>query len=349
MSSVSAINSSVSVTNESAVKSGANSSGTDFSSILAETLEQQLTENIISMTAGSGGQSALSSLSYGTGGLESLIMTAAASGEADDTTIALLMLCMMMEGSQDTDYSPLMSLMAVMLKALSSEDTETLYNNVMQSDYSSDTLSAIDSEVFGTKSTGTPAVTGTGKAIVPTAAGKPTTPAVTSDETDRSASKLREVISQFNVETAERYEPFRNGKTYCNIFVWDVTSAMGCEIPHYVDPSTGEPRTYPDVKGAKELSASGIEDWLVKYGPEYGWREVGAEEAQGYANAGKAAVTTAGSLEHVQVVCPSESGGYDALRGVSVAQAGSKVYNYTYLSNIYSAGRQSSIRYFVHE
>jgi hypothetical protein len=64
---------------------------------------------------------------------------------------------------------------------------------------------------------------------------------------------------------------------------------------------------------------------------------------------GKAAVTTAGEIGHVQVVCPSGDGGYDPVRGVTIAQAGARNMGYAYLSNIYSGSSRSRVRYFIHE
>ncbi|MDR3278626.1 MAG: hypothetical protein LBT12_07615, partial [Oscillospiraceae bacterium] len=123
----------------------------------------------------------------------------------------------------------------------------------------------------------------------------------------------------------------------------------GAEIPHYVDSQTGAPRTYPDIQGATEQGAIAMERWLETDGASYGWKEVNAETAQAFANAGYPAVTTSKAAGHVQMVVPSESGGYDEIRGVAVAQAGARVYNYTYLSNIYGAEGRKSVRYFVHE
>lgn len=352
MSSVSAVSSTPLALVETTSAASAGSSDLNFSEILAETIKEQMTESVLTTVSGQSSTDSLGYTSMG-GSLESLVATASATGEMSDLQTAILMLCMMLQSGSssgsDSDFSPLMGVMASLFSALNGEDKETLYNNIMQSDYSPSTLVTVDEKVFGTKTTGMPGITGTGEAVIPTEAWKPTTPAVINDEQNRSAENLREVIDQFNVETSERYRPYRNGNTYCNIFVWDVTSAMGCEIPHYVDSATGAPRTYPDIQGAYEMDAAEMERWLSTYGSEYGWREVTAEEAQAAANEGRVAVTTAGSMGHVQVVCPSENGGFDKIRGVTVAQAGSKVYNYTYLSNIYSASSQSSIRYFVHE
>ncbi|SMC34739.1 hypothetical protein [Papillibacter cinnamivorans] len=193
-----------------------------------------------------------------------------------------------------------------------------------------------------------------GSAVLPASSWMAAVPSVTGDESCRSPELLNAVLSQFQVETAERYRPHKNGSdTYCNIYVWDVTGAMGAEIPHYVDPETGAPREYPDVKGASELSANGISSWLTQYGSRYGWTEVDAKTAQEYANRGCPAVTAwkneSGGSGHVQVVCPSRDQSYAPELGVTVSQAGSSNLSYAYISSVYGAGRLSQVRYFVHE
>ena len=173
---------------------------------------------------------------------------------------------------------------------------------------------------------------------------------VTSDLQSRSPERYRATIEQFHVNYAERYRPFRNGNTYCNTFVWDVTSAMGAEIPLYTDPATGEPRQYPDIKGAKSMGAIAMDRWLSEHGEAYGWRRVDAETAQLSANKGIPAVTTAGDMGHVQIVCPSRDGGYDPIRGVTVAQAGRIVTNYTHITSIYGGNSlQNNVKYWVND
>ncbi len=199
---------------------------------------------------------------------------------------------------------------------------------------------------------GVPATTGTGEAVTPVAASKACTPAVTSGEGNRSAALYRQVIDQFDVENNKRYEVNKKGRgdTYCNIFLWDVTSAMGAEIPHYVDAQTGAPRTYPDVQGAKQMSANSIYNWLHQQGGDYGWFEVTPEQAQTLANAGRPVVTAWKNTSghgHVQVVCPSKDGQYDEKRGVTVAQAGRKLSSYTPITSIYNKSL-SKVSYFAH-
>ena len=313
--------------------------GSEFSEILNQSMQDELVQNALTSTAGAG-------LGVATGvdmSMENTVMglvaNASASGSVSDAEIAIMLLCMMM--SMETggsggggDMSPIFIAMSSMLSGLTG-DTDALRTNVMNSGYSPSVLDTVDREVFGNSFT-TPQVSGTGSAIVPSEAWRPTSPSVVSGASNRSAGLYRQVLDQFGVESSERYRPYRRGNdTYCNIFVWDATSAMGCEIPHFVDPD-GTPRAYPDVSGAYELDANGVHNWLVNSGPEYGWREVSAEEAQAWANAGKPAVTAynnVGGIGHVQMVCPSADGKYDPVRGVTVTQAGSSRYNYAYISS----------------
>ena len=59
---------------------------------------------------------------------------------------------------------------------------------------------------------------------------------LTNEVGNRSMDNYQAVLNEFGVETNPRYLQ-RNGNTYCNIFVWDATKAMGAEIPHWVNSS----------------------------------------------------------------------------------------------------------------
>jgi LysM repeat protein len=111
---------------------------------------------------------------------------------------------------------------------------------------------------------------------------RPVHPPMTSTPSDRSPSRYAQVVNQFAVGNNPRYAVGHQGRgeTYCNIFVWDVTSAMGAQIPHWVG-SNGEP---VGVGKGHELDANGTVDWLRRYGGSNGWQRVSAEEAQRNAN-----------------------------------------------------------------
>jgi len=321
------------------------SSGADFTAIFNGAMR----DGVMRASASAGG--GLSGMPGGympvqDQGIEQAILAAASSGQIDDAQIALFMMMMMMQTSQDGEFSMLMSMMGTMLMQIQA-DKDALRSNVMSSEFDPYILDLIDRHLFNWN---TPEGAGIGQVTLPVEHWRPTTPAVTSGEENRSPELYRAVIDQFRVETAERYRPFRDGSTYCNIFMWDVTSAMGAEIPHYTDPATGEPRFYPDIKGTTSMGAIATSDWLGTHGLTYGWREADALTAQMHANEGKPAVTSAGSLGHVQIICPSRDGSFDPIRGVTVAQAGRIVSNYTNISSIYSASAlANNVKYWIHD
>src|SRR5438067_1564270 len=83
---------------------------------------------------------------------------------------------------------------------------------------------------------------------------KPTSPPLTNGSDNRSAANYAAVVKQFDVANNGRYTPNQQGKgeTYCNIFLWDVTRALACEVPHWVD-ADGNPSA---VGIGKELNAN---------------------------------------------------------------------------------------------
>ncbi len=324
--------------------------------LLAKAVEESLVSGMLTSTTG-GGDLALSS-GYG---IESLLLANAASGEIDGTQLAMFMLYMLMSTSgEDSDMSMLYGVMSALLPSVTSSSaikTDAVGDApgvttpvVVGWDRSGGSFSA-DIYTGPVKSAVAPRAAQGGEAVLPVAYWKAATPAIVGSEDSRSAENLRAIIDQFDVENAGRYVP-RDGYTFCNIFLWDVTSALGCEIPHYVDPDTGEPMTYPDVSGAMELNSNRTLGWLLSKGGEYGWREVTAEDAQNSANAGLPAVgvyENPGGIGHVQVVCPSEDGLYDESKGPAVAQAGRKTLGYAYQRSIYSESGMSKVRYFAHD
>lgn len=195
--------------------------------------------------------------------------------------------------------------------------------------------------------------THTSQEATPVNAWEAANPVLTNRPGSRSAAAYRQVINQFDVENNKRYAVNKNGTndTYCNIYAWDVTAAMGAEIPHYIDPDTGAPMKYPNTGGAKSMNANAMNDWLNKYGKQYGWYEVTAEEAQYYANQGMPAVTSWKNPKghgHMQVVSPSQDGTYNEKKGVAIAQAGRTLRNYGYITQVYGDSRLKEVQYFAH-
>ena len=317
-------------TNNADTLSGLNS-GTntqDFAMLLSDMIKTQATVQLA--TVMSDGGTSGTGLSSGTADMStyflSSLLGAVSDGEDIDSEFVSLLLCALTGADSGTCALP---------GAADSENME---------------IGTSDSGIGETVCEAPETV---GSQVLPENAWVAASPAITGDKSCRSADLLNKIIGQFDVETSARYQPHKHGSdTYCNIFVWDATSALGAEIPHYIDAATGSPRQYPDVKGAAELGANGTYDWLAGYGKKYGWTEVSASEAQNYANSGYPAVTawrnTSGGAGHVQIVCPSKDGKYDPVRGVTVAQAGSNNHEYAYLSSTFSSSRIPQVKYYVH-
>jgi hypothetical protein len=142
----------------------------------------------------------------------------------------------------------------------------------------------------------------------------------------RSPLELLAVVSQFHVETAERYAPRRTSlglETRCNIFLWDVTRAMDAEVPHWV---TEEDLPCAVGKG-KELTANGTVAWLSSVPARHrGWEEVQEPTARVLACEGKPVVAgwmNGHSPGHVAIVIP----GSEPIGPTLIAQAGAECFS----------------------
>jgi len=213
----------------------------------------------------------------------------------------------------------------------------------------------------------------------------------------RGPDAYNQVINQFNVgqNTANssggystttynaRYNQTRNSTggvtaTYCNIFNWDVMTAMGVHFPHWAQPNGSfitpvsgwaqvqtpyipPPGTTTGTAGLNEVNANMLYEWMRKYGVNYGWTEVTATFAQNRANNGFPTVTvhrnnSDSSSGHVQVVRP-ESGSYvySSANSCVVAQAGSSNFNYGNVRTAYSSGIPTTsshtyaLKYYTHD
>jgi len=94
-----------------------------------------------------------------------------------------------------------------------------------------------------------------------------------SREGRRSKELYEMVVKQFGVTVNPRYDDDAPGKMRGHIFVWDLSRAMNCEIPHFVGP--------------KELTLAQTCDWLRHEGPMRGWKRVTEGEIIERANEGK--------------------------------------------------------------
>lgn len=170
-------------------------------------------------------------------------------------------------------------------------------------------------------------------------------PPLTNTSQNRNPDIYAQVINQFAVGYNPRYLP-GGGNTYCNIFAWDVTRAMNCEIPHWIDDSWNIAK--PNTPGAFEITINSGVNWMMKYGVrDHGWQSVNAQTAQDYANQGKVAVAMwknpiPANHGHIAVVRP----GTITSKGAASAQAGSINFNSGHIKDGFG---NITPKYYVHD
>ncbi len=144
--------------------------------------------------------------------------------------------------------------------------------------------------------------------------------------TSRTPTLLSKVVAQFDVTRAIRYQPTATD-TYCNVFVWDVTRALDCEIPHWVDKGNK-----PAKPGTKELTVNATCDWLATEGMNEGWLPIAEAEARLRVKAGYPTVAiwkNPAGHGHIAMVVPPRP---DAVDATFIAQAGRTNFAYGLLS-----------------
>ena len=171
------------------------------------------------------------------------------------------------------------------------------------------------------------------------------TPPLTNSPGQRDPAIYSQLIDQFAVGFNPRYLP-GNGNTYCNIFAWDVSRAMGAEIAHWVDPSGNI--AAPFAPHANEININGGVNWMNDHGVnQFGWKHSTPQQAQDAANQGKLAVVmwknTGSGHGHIAVIRPgSVNNG-----GPEIAQAGRHNFNDGHVVNGF--GQLSPLQYFSHD
>ncbi|MBE2251361.1 MAG: hypothetical protein IAE78_17605 [Myxococcus sp.] len=128
----------------------------------------------------------------------------------------------------------------------------------------------------------------------------------TSREGKRSKALYQQVFNQFALGNNDRYDEDGPGKPRGHIYVWDVSRAMGCEVPHFA--------------GARELSLVQTIDWLKHEGPMRGWVRVNEADVVDIAERGMLVVAIPKEMRvrHMAIVTPQEPGGRPLLTGAGL-------------------------------
>lgn len=121
----------------------------------------------------------------------------------------------------------------------------------------------------------------------------------------RSLRSTLNVMAQFAPGHNPRYLPDGKGSSRAHVFVWDVSRAMGCELPHFVH--------------GRELSVGQTVDWLRAEGHTRGWQKLSLSEALKQVERGNLAVvvTRDPKRKRVALLWPKDRSG-----GLRVAAAG---------------------------
>lgn len=166
---------------------------------------------------------------------------------------------------------------------------------------------------------------------------KPYPLTLTCDVSTRGPWNTWAIVHSLEVETNPRYTP-RNKSTFCNIFLWDFTRAMGAEIPHWVD-ALGNPCA--QGKGT-ELNANATLEWLLLHGPKFDWAECTEAEARRDARFGQPCVAVwrnPKGIGHVAAIMPARE------PVTYIAQAGAKNFSFGPLAQGF--GKQKPL-FFTH-
>jgi hypothetical protein len=141
------------------------------------------------------------------------------------------------------------------------------------------------------------------------------------------------IAQQFRVTEMPRYVA-QPPQTWCNIYAWDVTKAMGAEIPHWYDKVSGVPM--PVGKGS-EMRANDMVTWLDQ--GNGGWRQVPGDTAKARAAVGYPTVVIWANPSgpgHVAMLLPDGS----------IAQAGA---TNLWRASITSGFGYRAVKFFTHD
>lgn len=119
-----------------------------------------------------------------------------------------------------------------------------------------------------------------------------------------TVGKLRKVIDELDVEHAARYKADAL-RSWCNIFVTDVLTAMDLPPTHWVNEK-GDPAR--EGKDNIELNANGMAKWFEEHGGRFGWISADRQSAVDAAARGHVVVVSyqnpTGHSGHVAILLP---------------------------------------------
>lgn len=144
------------------------------------------------------------------------------------------------------------------------------------------------------------------------------------------------VLATLDVENNALYSP-GGGKTYCNIYAYDVVTALGGYLPRvwWSDNAIERIRNGESVQPKYddtifEMNANALTAWMPEHGVSYGWRRASdMSNAQEEANSGKVVIILAANVNprrsgHVAVIL-AETDQFQAGEDMPlISQAGSR-------------------------
>ncbi len=175
--------------------------------------------------------------------------------------------------------------------------------------------------------------------------GEPDRPARAADTPAGRVRELARVIDWLKVDESARYQSVGN-TTFCNIYAYDYAYVGGAYLPRVwwtqralARLASGEAVAARYADTVSELNANMLYQWLVDYGPDFGWsRTFDLNELQDAANEGGIGVICAQRADlnrsgHIAMVAPEGEGNRAARNGGAVvrplqSQAGSQCFRY---------------------
>jgi hypothetical protein len=147
-------------------------------------------------------------------------------------------------------------------------------------------------------------------------------------QASRNPTSYEKACAQFDVVNNPRYAKDAKG-SYCNIYVWDCTRALNCEIPHW-----------PEGFGrGQEMRTADMRKWMQD--PHNGWRDVVKRDAIAAADFGFPVVMSwepeTPGIGHVAMLLPggliAQAGSVNLWKASPLRGFGSKIAGVSYFTH----------------